>query len=272
MTVINTNISALKAQNASARANDMLGSAMERLSTGKRINSAADDAAGLSIATNFTRDIRALNQGVRNANDGIALAQTAEGALDEVSNMFQRMRELSIQSSNGTYDDTVARAAMDAEVTALKAQVTDILTKTEFNGVPVFNNGAGPGTPVDIEIDAGRTVTMVTPGIDAAGNFTDITVATQQDAIDSVDVIDTLLTEVNTARSGFGASQNRLESAINSLTTTSANLADARSRVMDADYSAETTALAKAQILGQASTAMLAQANQSQQGVLSLLR
>ena len=271
MTVINTNISALKAQASSTRANDMLGNAMERLSTGKRINSAADDAAGLSIATNFTKDIRALNQGVRNANDGIALAQTAEGALDEVTNMLQRMRELAVQSSNGTYDAN-ARTAMDAEVTDLEKQVQDIIDNTKFNGVQVFTDGTTPGTAVEIFIDAARPVELVNPAIDATAKLANIDVSGAGAAGTSIGVIDNLITEVNTARSGLGAGQNRLDSAINSITTTAVNLADARSRVMDADYSAETTALAKAQILGQASTAMLAQANQSQQGVLSLLR
>jgi flagellin len=267
MSVINTNTSALRAQNASMKANDMLGSAMERLSTGRRINSAADDAAGLAIATGFTSDIRGLNQGIRNANDGIALAQTAEGALDEVSNMLQRVRELAIQSSNGTLDDT-DRGFLNNEVTELVAQIGDILGNTTFNGVSLFSETSGTDVTVAIAIDAGRTVTLTSNAIE----IETLDVSSLANAATTITNADGALAQVNTARSSLGAGQNRLESAINNLTTTSTNLSDARSRIMDADYSSETTALAKAQILGQASTAMLAQANQSQQNVLSLLR
>lgn len=272
MSVINTNISALRASNASAEANEMLGKSMERLATGNRINSAADDAAGLSISTGFTSDIRALNQGVRNASDGIALAQTAEGALEEVSNMLQRVRELAIQSQNGTLDD-VDRGFLDTEVTELASQIDDILTNTEFNGVSVFSTTSGSDVSVNIQIDAGRSITLTSTAIDdtnldAAG----LDVSSATNAATAVTNVDAGLQAVNTTRSSLGAGQNRLESAINNLTTTSTNLADARSRIQDTDFSQETTALAKAQILGQASTAMLAQANQSQQNVLSLLR
>ncbi|KWV91679.1 flagellin [Erythrobacter sp. YT30] len=272
MSVINTNISALRAQNASMYANKQLGDAMERLSTGSRINSAADDAAGLSIATGFTSQIRALNQGIRNANDGIALAQTAEGALDEVSNMLQRVRELAVQSQNGTLDDT-DRGFLDTEVEELAAQIDDILSNTEFNGVSLFSTTSGTDVSVNIQIDAGRSITVTSTAIDntnldAAG----LDVSTSGNAATAITNVDAGLQAVNTARSSLGAGQNRLESAINNLTTTTTNLTDARSRIEDADFSAESTALAKAQILGQASTAMLAQANQSQQNVLSLLR
>jgi flagellin len=272
MSVINTNISALRAANASSRANEMLGAAMERLSTGSRINSAADDAAGLSIATGFTSDIRALNQGVRNANDGIALAQTAEGALQEVTNMLQRVRELAVQSQNGTLD-AEDRGFLDTEVTELAAQIDDILSNTTFNGVTLFSTTAGTDVTVDIQIDAGRSVTLTSTAIDGTNiDAAALDVSSVANAATAITNVDAALSDVNTARVSLGAGQNRLEAAINNLTTTSTNLADARSRIEDADYSAETTALAKAQILGQASTAMLAQANQSQQNVLSLLR
>jgi len=272
MSVINTNISALRAANASSRANEMLGAAMERLSTGSRINSAADDAAGLSIATGFTSDIRALNQGVRNASDGIALAQTAEGALQEVTNMLQRVRELAVQSQNGTLD-AEDRGFLDTEVTELAAQIDDILSNTTFNGVTLFSTTAGTDVTVDIQIDAGRSVTLTSTAIDGTNiDAAALDVSSVANAATAITNVDAALSDVNTARSSLGAGQNRLDAAINNLTTTSTNLADARSRIEDADYSAETTALAKAQILGQASTAMLAQANQSQQNVLSLLR
>jgi flagellin len=272
MSVINTNISALRAQNAGTRANAMLGDAMERLSTGRRINSASDDAAGLSIATGFTSDIRAINQGVRNANDGIAMAQTGEGALEEVANMLQRVRELAVQSQNGTLDAT-DRGFLDTEVTELAAQIDDILTNTTFNGISLFSTTSGSDVSVNIQLDATRSVTLTstaidTTNLDAAG----LDVSDASAAATAITNVDAGLQAVNTARSSLGAGQNRLQSAINNLTTTSANLADARSRIEDTDFSAESTALAKAQILGQASTAMLAQANQSQQNVLSLLR
>ena len=272
MSVINTNINALRAQGASAQASNMLGEAMERLSTGRRINSASDDAAGLSIATGFTSDIRGINQGIRNANDGIALAQTAEGALDEVSNMLQRVRELAIQSQNGTLD-AEDRGFLDTEVEELAAQISDILSNTDFNGVSLFSTTSGTDVDVSIQIDAGRSIDITSTAIDGT-NITAaaLDVSSDTNAATAVTNVDAALSDVNTARSSLGAGQNRLQSAINNLTTTSTNLADARSRIEDADFSAESTALAKAQILDQASTAMLAQANQSQQGVLSLLR
>ncbi|MEE4540131.1 MAG: flagellin [Erythrobacter sp.] len=271
MTVINTNIAALRAQNSSMSANKMLGDAMQRLSSGQRINSAADDAAGLSIATGFTSQIRGFNQGIRNASDGIALAQTAEGALDEVANMLQRVRELAVQSSTGTYD-AAARGFMDTEVEELSAQINDILTNTTFNGVTLFSTTAGTDVTVDIATSQ-STVTLTSTAIDGTNlDTTALDVADATVAATTITNVDAALGEVNTARSSLGAGQNRLESVINNLTTSATNLTDARSRIEDADFASETTALAKAQILGQASTAMLAQANQSQQNVLTLLR
>ena len=272
MSVINTNISALRAQNASTNASKMLGDAMERLSTGRRINSASDDAAGLSIASGFTSDIRGINQGIRNANDGIALAQTAEGALDEVSNMLQRVRELAIQSQNGTLDSE-DRGFLDTEVTELASQIDDILSNTDFNGVSLFSTTSGTDVSVSIQIDAGRSIDITSTAISGTNiSASALDVSSATNAATAVTNVDNALSDVNTARSSLGAGQNRLQSAINNLTTTSTNLSDARSRIEDADFSSESTALAKAQILGQASTAMLSQANQSQQNVLSLLR
>ncbi|MEM6584381.1 MAG: flagellin [Pseudomonadota bacterium] len=272
MTVINTNISALRAQTASTDAQNRLDNAFERLSTGRRINSARDDAAGLSIATNFTSDIRGVNQGIRNANDGIALAQTAEGALEEVTNLLQRVRELAIQSQNGTLDNT-DRGFLDTEVTELSEQIDDILSNTEFNGISLFGTSSGADVTVSIQLDAGRSVDITstaidTTNLDAAG----LDVSTASDAATAITNVDAGLQAVNTTRSSLGAGQNRLQAAINNLTATATNLSDARSRIEDADFGAESTALAKAQILSQASTAILSQANQSQQNVLSLLR
>ena len=296
MAVINTNISALRASNASIAASKMLGSAMERLSTGKRINSAKDDAAGLAIATSMTSQIKGMAQGIRNANDGISLAQTAEGALSEVSNMLQRVRELSVQSSSGTYQQS-DRDSMQSEVTNLTQQINDVLNNTQFNGNSLFATGnttsaAGVTTNTaannkavsfDIQTGAnnGDTVTLTSTKIDGTNLISTAlkvndTVAGDgsgaANATATIDKVDLALKDVNATRASLGAGQNRLESAVNNLTNNVANLSDARSRIEDADYSSETTAMAKAQILSQASTAMIAQANQSQQNVLSLLR
>ncbi|RXZ65241.1 flagellin N-terminal helical domain-containing protein [Pelagerythrobacter rhizovicinus] len=270
MSVINTNISALKAANASASANKALGTAMERLSTGNRINSAKDDAAGLAIATSMTSQIRGMSQGIRNANDGISLAQTAEGGLNEVTNMLQRVRELAVQSSSGTYQDS-DRANLQAEVTELKSQIDAVIANSEFNGVKLFD--ASTAT-VTIQAGAESTDTIDLTMADLSG-LAAATFDVGTDAASATTAIadaDTQLEAISTARATLGAGQSRLESAVNTLTNNVTNLSDARSRIQDTDYSAETTALAKAQILSQASTAMLSQANQSQQNVMSLLR
>lgn len=276
MTVINTNISALKASNASNAANKALGTAMERLSTGKRINSAKDDAAGLAIASSMTSQIKGMSQGIRNANDGISMAQTAEGALDEVTNMLQRIRELAVQGSNDTYS-TEDRTRLQKEVTQLQSQITDVLANTEFNGTKLFTGTAGASADGTVTIQVGAnavdTIDLMFDDVSAGAGMTaalgvDITALGGTELAD----LSTAIDEVSTIRADLGASQNRLESAVNSMANNVTNLSDARSRIEDTDYSAETTAMAKAQILSQASTAMLAQANQSQQNVLSLLR
>jgi len=275
MAVINTNISAIKASNASNSANKMLSVAMERLSTGKRINSAKDDAAGMAIATSMTAQVRGMSQGIRNSNDGISLAQTAEGALSEVTNMLQRVRELAVQSASGTYQDATDRAYMQTEVDELTAQIDQVITNTEFNGVALFDGttatvtvqtGANTADTVDL-VMADLTTLAASGG--AAGSY-DVSTAAAANGL--LATVDGELDSISSARSALGAGQNRLESVINNLTSNVTNLSDARSRIEDADYSSETTAMAKAQILSQASTAMIAQANQSQQNVLSLLR
>lgn len=467
MTVIGTNIASLRAANASKTASASLQTAMERLSTGKRINTSKDDAAGLAIASTMTSSIRGMSQAIRNANDGVSLAQTAEGALSEVTNMLQRIRELSVQSASGTYSDS-DRTNLQSEVSALTSQISAALSGAQFNGVSLFttaSGGAGTTTQIQTGHNSGDTVTIsianidlstmsagtraatqadvdagttrevtaddvtdgltraatqadvdagttreataddvtagatraatqadvddgvtreatqadVDAGVTRAATADDVTagatrVATQADvdanlmrpatqddiddgfggnvgddiavvlgdevlaeegddivvsvgdditvsvgddvaaaegddilvsvgddiaaaegdevvvsvgddiettglsvatadaADDALAVVDALLTTVNTVRAGLGASQSRLESVVNDLTSNVTNLTEARSRIEDADFSAETAALAKAQILSQASTAMLAQANQSQQNVLTLLR
>ena len=274
MNVINTNIGALKAANASNAAGKALGTAMERLSTGKRINSAKDDAAGLAIATTMTSQVRGMNQGIRNANDGISMAQTAEGALSEVTNMLQRVRELSVQAASETYsaDD---RTNLQTEIDALQTQMTNVLTNTEFNGNKLFDGTAGTAGVVKIQTGANSTdtVSLTFSDLSAVSGATySVAGADGSAATTTMATVDTQLDAISSARASLGASQNQLESAVNTMTTGSTNLSDARSRIEDTDYSAETTALAKAQILSQASSAMLAQANQSQQSVLSLLR
>ncbi|MCJ7420370.1 flagellin [Sphingomicrobium astaxanthinifaciens] len=275
MTVINSNISALRASNASTTASNMLSSAMERLSTGKRINSARDDAAGLAIATTMTSQVRGMNQGIRNANDGISMAQTAEGALSEVTNMLQRVRELAVQSASGTYQDATDRSYMQAEVDELTSQINQVITNSEFNGVTLFD-GSTASVTIQTGANGADTVALAMANLTTlsangglAGSYN---VSTAASANTLLATLDTELNSISSARATLGAGQSRLESSVNTLTSNVTNLSDARSRIEDADYSAESTALAKAQILSQASSAMLAQANQSQQNVLSLLR
>ncbi|WP_066812520.1 flagellin N-terminal helical domain-containing protein [Sphingomonas asaccharolytica] len=272
MTVIGSNISALRAQNASTKANDALSTAMNRLSTGMRINSAKDDAAGLAISASMTAQIRGMNQGVRNANDGISMAQTAEGALDEVTNMLQRMRELAVQGANGTYSASDA-ANITAEQDALGAQISSIVANTTYNGKNLFATATNNVT-IQAGANSSDTVQMSFSQLNAASTklsaVVDFTANKMKTGL-TLSAFDDAIAEVSTTRAGLGAAQNRLQSAVNNLTNNSTNLTDARSRIQDADFSAESTNLAKAQILSQASTAMLAQANQSSQGVLKLL-
>lgn len=274
MSVINTNISAVRASNASIAANKLLGTAMERLSTGKRINSAKDDAAGLAISTSMTSQIRGMGQAIRNANDGISLAQTADGALSEVSNMLQRVRELAIQSASGTYQGA-DRTAMQQEVTALTEQIDDVLTQTKFNGNALFSTTSGANVSFSIQTgaNASETVVLTSSAIDGTRiDATALNVTTTALAGTTIGNVDAALTSVNATRASLGAGQNRLESVVTNLTSNVTNLSDARSRIEDADYAVETTQMAKAQILSQASTAMIAQANQAQQNVMTLLR
>ncbi len=294
MTVIGTNISAMRSSAASNRAEMGLSKAIERLSSGRRINSASDDAAGLAISTRMTSEVRGLNMAVRNANDGISLAQTAEGGLNEITNMLQRLRELSVQSANGTLSNG-DRSNLQAEVTQLVGQIDDISSRTDFNGVKLLDGtnaslsiqtGSQAGDQVTITLakvtkaalgtdtDADGTVDVLTLA-DAStrnANVASIDISTDEGAVLALKVLDDALTTVTTAQANLGASQNRLQASISSLTDRVTNLSESRSRILDADFSAESSQLAKFQILNQASTAMLAQANQSQQGVLSLLR
>ena len=220
MNVINTNSGALKAANASNAAGKALGTAMERLSTGKRINSAKDDAAGLAITTSMTSQVRGMNQGIRNANDGISMAQTAEGALSEVTNMLQRQRELTVQASNNTYSaDDLANLA--SEMTALNTQITSVLANSEFNGQKLFDASAGTAGVVTVQAGANEADAI---DIDLSANLTtdaDLAAAAAVDvealAAGDIALFDTAIKTVSTVRAGLGASQNQLESAVTNL-------------------------------------------------------
>ncbi|CAH0349845.1 MAG: flagellin [Pseudomonadota bacterium] len=276
MSVIGTNVAAMRATNASAKADKGLQVSLERLSTGKRINSAKDDAAGLAISTKMTAEIRGLTQASRNANDGISLVQTAESAMGQVANIVQRMRELAVQSANGTLG-TADRTAIGSEVTELTNQITNIVSTTKFNGVSLLGAAAGATTDVDIQTGT-QAADKVTVKIAGMGNValglpaTGPDLSTAANAATALTALDSAITTISSSRAQLGGSQNRLEATISNLTSTVTNLSESRSRIEDADFAEESTALAKSQILSQASTAMLAQANQSQQGVLSLIR
>ena len=269
MTVIGTNVAALKATNANNAASQALSGSIERLSTGKRINSARDDAAGLAIASSFTAQIKGASQAIRNANDGIALIQTADGAAQELTSLYQRARELAVQAASGTYSDA-DRGNLFAEVNQISQQVDRIALNTTFNGVALAGFAAGT---VDIQTGSGSgdKITLSISGIALGGTLgtPDNSVATATALLGTTDAA---LQSISTFRATLGAQQSRLGSVVNTLTTNVANLTDARSRIEDVDFSVETTNLAKAQILSQASTALISQANQSQQGVLQLLR
>lgn len=271
MTVIGTNVTALRTSYASNQAEMGLAKSIERLSTGQRINSASDDAAGNSIATRMTSEVRGLNMAVRNANDGISMAQTAEGGMNEITSMLQRMRELAVQSANGTLA-AGDRTNLQTEVTALIAQIGDVATRTDFNDVALLD-GTNASINIQTGSNASETVAVALTDVDATAlGVAALTVATEADSTAALGLLDTALDTVTTAQATLGAAQNRLQTTVSNLTDRVANITESRSRIMDVDFSAETTQLAKNQILSQASTAMLSQANQSQQSVLSLIR
>jgi flagellin len=281
---INTNIGALMASSAASSVNKSMETSMERLSTGKRINTAADDAAGVAIASRMTSEIRGTNQAIRNAADAQAMIDTAEGAHDEVVNILQRMRELSVQAANDT-NLAADRTAIQDELTALTAEIdrigavttwanTQLLDETGgTKGVFKFHIGAGDTVASDqIEVTI-KKINSGALGADAVKvDAATIKVATAAESLASITALDTAIASVNKQRSQLGAVSNRLDHTINNLTNISVNLEAGRSRIEDADFAAESTNMAKSQILQQASTAMLAQANASKQGVLSLLQ
>jgi flagellin len=274
MTAINTNVKSLIAQQSLTVNNRGLTKTMEQLSTGKRINSAADDAAGLSISNKMTAQIRGLNQAVRNANDAISMVQTAEGALNEVTNMLQRMRELAVQSVNGT-NSSADRLSLDAEHDQLASEIARISSKTTWNGMEIMGSAAGA---VNFQAGPGAldTVTVTFVDIDVASTTINSAVSIGVDTVDkatsAITHLDNAISTVDAYRSTLGAVVNRLNYAADNLTNVATNTAASRSRILDTDYAAATTELARTQIIQQAATAMLAQANQSPSSVLSLLQ
>ena len=281
MSVINTNVSALYSQNAMKTNARAMNSAMEQLSTGSRINSAKDDAAGLAIGQSMTSQIRGLNQAVRNANDGVNMMQTAEGAMIEQSNMLQRMRELAVQATNGTYS-SAQRGYLDIEFSALITQIDSIATQTTWNGQSLLtgtNTNSVSGVSGDFQFQIGQnsgqtlSVSIGSMRSNASGlNISALSVTLAVDASSAITTIDTALNTINEQRATIGASINQLAYAADNMTNISANVTQSRSTIMDTDYALATTQLAKTQILQQASTAMLAQANQQAQGVMALLK
>lgn len=275
--VINTNIMSLNSQRALGTTNSALQTSLQRLSSGLRINSAKDDAAGLAVASGLTSQIRGFNQAVRNANDAISLAQTAEGALDEVTNMVQRVRELAIQASNGNYTST-ERSALNKETSELVQEISRLTDRITFNGVKVIGStaatkfwvGQGTASAANAVTISFKDIANTASGI---GSFlTNANVGTVADANSTITVADTALTRINKIRADLGAKQNRFESAVRNMQNVVENLSASRSRIQDADFAMETANLTRAQILQQAGIAMLAQANSVPQAALSLLR
>jgi len=269
--VLNTNIASLNTQRAIAKTQNSMQTAMQRLSSGMRINSAKDDAAGLAIGSQMEGQVRGLNVAIRNANDGISLLQTADGALATISDIFQRMREIAVQGANGTYDPAVGAdyALMDAEYQELVDEATRVANETKFNGLAIVGGDAGTFN-FQIGADANETISVLTVNDSTtlvAGNLTDATTSNAE-----ITALDTAIADINTNRATYGAVLSRLDFTVSNLRNAAENQSAARSRIMDTDFSMETAALSKAQVLQQAGVAMLAQANQQPQMILSLLR
>jgi flagellin len=280
MLSINTNVHSLFAQRSLSSSQGTLGTSLERLSTGLRINSAKDDAAGLFISQKQTSDIRGIDQSIRNAGDGISLAQTAEGALGQVSNNVQRLREIAVQASNGTVED---RTGLQKEADQLTQEISRIIQTTTFNGTSLFDTG---GTTSSLTFQVGQdgtasnqvslTLSGMTSGLISAfaSSLTatgTVNVSSASSASAALVSLETDIDDISKQRATFGALQNRFESVISNLQNYSENLSASRSRIMDTDFASETASLTKAQILQQASTSILAQANQLPQSALSLL-
>jgi len=289
MAVVNTNLAASIAQAALVRNERDLSTAMEQLSTGKKINSAADNASGLAISTRMTSQIRGLDQAVRNANDAISMISTAEGALDEITAMLQRMRELAVQSGTGT-TSTEDRDYLNDEYTHLLAEIERVSANTQWNGRDILDGnaaGSGQGTSVAFQVgmNPSQTISVGFGDFTSAGNgvmtsLNGFTLNSGSSSIASsitaasniITAADVALEAVSTQRATFGAVSNRLTHAIDNLTNVKTQAEGARSRILDTDYAQSTSELARTQIIQQAGTAMLAQANQLPQTVLALLQ
>lgn len=270
---VNTNVSSLNATRQLFNSNLSLDTAFERLSSGFRINSAKDDAAGLQITDRMTSQIQGLDQAVRNANDGISLAQTAEGALQEVTQSLQRIRQLAVQSQNGI-NTSADRSALQKEVSALKSEISRISSTTQFAGVTILNGtysaaflvGANAGQSISINMS------RVGGGYGTSGlGLSNLTVADAQSASTALAALDSAISTVGAIRADLGAIQNRFQSTIRNLSNISENVSSARMRIKDTDFATETASLTRAQILQQAGTTILSQANQRPQSALSLL-
>ncbi len=272
---INTNVASLNAQRNLTNSQSSLNTSLQRLSSGLRVNSAKDDAAGLAISERMSAQVRGLTVGIRNANDGISLAQTAEGALGSVTESLQRMRELAVQSANATNSAT-DRTSLDNEYQALATEINRSLQGTEFNGIAIVGAGAtgfdfqvGPNNSAFDRITVTTSNMFADAGVAAATGGDITSVANAQGAMD---LVDTALDNVNAERATLGAAQSSMETAIRSLDTTRENTSAARGRIIDADFAMETANLTRSQILQQAGVAMLSQANALPQTALALLQ
>lgn len=263
---INTNVMSLTAQSNLSKSQGSLATSMERLSSGLRVNSAKDDAAGLAIAERMNTQVRGMNVAIRNANDGISMAQTAEGGLQEVSSMLQRMRELAIQSANGT-NGSADRANLNAEFTALDEEITRIAGTTSFNGTGLLTSANTITFQIGANKSSANQIDIETVAISATSQ----NINTASAALDAMSTIDTTIDAITTARAEFGAVQSRFESAINNLQVSVENQSAARGRIVDADFAMETANMTRSQILQQAGNAMVSQANSAPQSVLQLL-
>jgi flagellin len=270
---INTNMAAITAQRHLANAQGSLATSMERLSSGLRVNSAKDDSAGLAIASRMESQVRGQNMAIRNANDAISMSQTAEGAIGKITDMLQRMRELAVQAANAT-NATADRSNLDAEFQQLSAEVTRTISTTQFNGIAIIGSGAGT-TNYQVGPNSTDQVAVATVNLSSTTTLTNVTsgaVTTAAAASTAMANIDAALTLVNTQRALYGAVQNRFEAMIQVLKVNEENTTAARGRIMDADFAEETANLSRSQILQQAASAMVAQANSLPQMALQLLR
>ena len=275
MSAINTNLASLNAQRNLSSSESSLNTSIQRLSSGLRVNSAKDDAAGLSIATKMDSQIRGMTQAVRNANDGISMAQTADGGLATAIDALQRMRELAVQGSNETIDTASDGANLDKEYQALATEVARIATDTKFNGKAILSSTSAI-TKIQVGADNGST-TIDIPKTDLSAQATLVGasgagVSDRSKSQTALTTIDTALAAINTMRADLGASQNRMGFAVSNLQSSVENQSAAKSRIMDTDFASETAKLTRGQILQQAGTAMLAQANSAPNGVMALLR